>query len=90
LQQPVPPGAWNTRPAVLLEVVRAPRETRRGARVLGAHVTGGAFAIAGDRYARYLCDRCDKPIGPDGTVALTTVKPLLVWGCWCVTCRGQK
>jgi hypothetical protein len=44
-------------------------------------------AIAGDRYAGYLCDRCDRPIGPDGHVTLTSTAPMLVWSCRCRVCR---
>jgi hypothetical protein len=46
------------------------------------------YAIAGDRYATYLCDKCDRPIGTNGTVALTIVKPVLVWACYCRECRA--
>jgi len=48
------------------------------------------LAIAGERYAGYLCDTCNQPVGHDGTVALTTVTPVLVWGCWCRQCRERK
>ena len=49
-----------------------------------------ALAIAGDLYATYLCDKCDKPVGEDGVVALTSVAPKLVWGCWCASCYEPR
>lgn len=45
-----------------------------------------ALAVAGDKYATYLCDKCDKPVGADGMVTLTSVKPVLVWQSYCASC----
>lgn len=46
-----------------------------------------AYAIAGEKYAGYLCDRCGRPIGADGLVTLTSTAPVLVWSSRCFACR---
>jgi hypothetical protein len=57
-------------------------------RLAGGNQRLRPYAIAGEKYATYLCDKCDRPIGTNGTVALTAVKPVLVWACYCRKCRA--